>query len=180
MSVARCGDLRMRDIAHLTLHAILIGAGATLLTDLWTLARQRLLGIAAPEFRLVGRWFAHMIDGRFHHDSIAAAAPRRAERAIGWTAHYLTGVAFASILLAICGIDWAHRPTLGPALMVGLGSVAAPFLLMQPAMGAGIAASRMPHPNAARWRSIVMHAVFGLALYAAAWMMTFVEHANRA
>jgi hypothetical protein len=169
----------VKDIAHLTLHAILIGAGATLLTDLWTLVRRRLFGIAAPDFRLVGRWLSYMINGRFHHDSIAAATPRRGEGAIGWTAHYLIGIAFASILPAIWGIEWVRHPTLGPALIVGVGSVAAPFLLMQPAMGAGIAANRTPHPNTARWRSVVMHAVFGLALYAAAWMLNFVEYVNR-
>ena len=51
-----------------------------------------------------------------------------------------------------------------PALTVGIGSVAAPFLLMQPAMGAGIAASRTPRPSAARMRSLVTHGVFGVGL----------------
>ena len=45
--------------------------------------------------------------------------------------------------------------------------MAAPFLLMQPGMGAGIAASRTPRPAAARLHSLVMHAMFGLGLYAA-------------
>ena len=61
------------------------------------------------------------------------------------------------------------RPTLGPALAVGIGTVAAPFFLMQPGMGAGIAASRTPRPNAARLQSLLTHAVFGLGLYVAAW-----------
>jgi hypothetical protein len=39
---------------------------------------------------------------------------------------------------------------------------------MQPAMGAGIAASRTPRPAAARIHSLVMHAVFGLGLFLAA------------
>ena len=51
--------------------------------------------------------------------------------------------------------------------MVGIGSVAAPFLLMQPGMGAGIAASRTPRPAVARVRSLITHAVFGIGLYAA-------------
>jgi hypothetical protein len=46
--------------------------------------------------------------------------------------------------------------------------VAAPFLLLQPALGAGIAASRTPRPNVARRRSLVTHLVFGLGLYLAA------------
>jgi hypothetical protein len=47
--------------------------------------------------------------------------------------------------------------------------VAAPFFLMQPGMGAGIAASRTRRPAAARFQSLVTHGVFGLGLYAAGW-----------
>ncbi|KGV25467.1 hypothetical protein X894_2639 [Burkholderia pseudomallei MSHR4462] len=89
------------------------------------------------------------------------------ERAIGWAAHYLIGVAFAALLLALRGVGWAGEPTLAPALAVGIGSVAAPLFVMQPAMGAGIAASRTPRPGAARFHSIVAHAVFGAGLYGA-------------
>ena len=45
--------------------------------------------------------------------------------------------------------------------------VAAPFLLMQPGMGAGIAASRMPSPASARLQSLITHTVFGCGLYVA-------------
>lgn len=148
---------------------ILTGTGATMVMDLWALARRRLLATPLPDYGLVGRWLAHMPRGRFRHDSIKAAPPVRGERFVGWTAHYLTGIAFAAILLAIGGADWARQPTPGLALAVGIGTVAAPFLLMQPGMGAGIAANRTPRPAAARIQSLVTHAVFGLGLYAAAW-----------
>ena len=58
----------------------------------------------------------------------------------------------------------------GPAAQLGLGTVVAPFLVMQPAMGAGVAASRTPNPAAARLQSLVTHAVFGLGLYAGGWL----------
>jgi hypothetical protein len=151
-------------------YAILIGAGATAVTDLWAAARKHLSGVAAPDYGLVGRWLAHMTRGRFRHEKISASPPVRGERAIGWIAHYAIGIAFASILLAIFGLDWARHPTIIPALIVGISSVAAPFLLMQPGMGAGIAASRTPDPSVARMRSILTHTVFGLGLYVAAWL----------
>ena len=47
-------------------------------------------------------------------------------------------------------------------------TVVAPFFILQPAMGAGIAASRAPHPNAARLRSILTHTVYGIGLYLSA------------
>jgi hypothetical protein len=147
---------------------LLIGAGATALIDLWAIARKRVFGVASPDYGLVGRWLAHMaLNGRFRHDPIAAAPAVRDERLIGWTAHYVTGIAFAAALTGIWGSAWIHQPTPGPALLVGIGTVAAPFLLMQPGMGAGIAACRAPRPAAARLQSLVTHAIFGLGLYAA-------------
>ena len=73
--------------------------------------------------------------------------------------------------LVLVGLIVVHhertlRATLGPALLVGIGTVAAPFLLMQPGMGAGIAASRTRRPGAARMQSLVTHTIFGLGLSA--------------
>jgi Protein of unknown function (DUF2938) len=155
--------------------ALFIGAGATLTTDLWAIARGRLFGVPAPDWGLVGRWLGHMARGRFRHERIATAEPVRGERVIGWTAHYLIGIAFAGGLLAICGLAWARQPTLAPALAFGIATVAAPFLLMQPGMGAGIAASRTPRPNSARLQSLVTHAVFGLGLYAAGLVLKLLS-----
>jgi len=148
---------------------VFIGIGATAIIDLWSIVRQALLGIAPPNYRLVGRWLAHMTRGRFHHPSIVAAAPVRGELIVGWTAHYLTGIAYAALLVGIWGMAWAREPTIGPALVIGIGTVAAPFLLMQPGMGAGIAASKTPNPATARLQSLIMHTIFGLGLYATGW-----------
>lgn len=152
---------------------VLTGAGATVLLDLWAIARKAVLGISLPNYGLVGRWLAHLGRGRIRHESIAASAPVRGERLIGWTAHYLTGVAFAAILLGLWGVAWLRHPTIGPALIVGIGTVVVPFLVTQPAMGAGVAASRTPRPLAARVQSVVTHGIFGLGLFASAWVARF-------
>jgi hypothetical protein len=150
---------------------VLAGIGATALTDLWAIARKPVFGVPPPNYAMVGRWLAHMPHGRFRHASIVAAAPMPGEAAIGWTAHYLIGVGFACLLLLFAGAGWFTAPTPGPALAVGIATVAAPFLLLQPGMGAGIAASRMPRPNSARLQSLLMHAVFGLGLFAVAYAL---------
>ena len=159
----------------MTFDIILIGTGATALLDLWSAARTKLTGAPGPDYALVGRWLAYLRRGQFFHAAIARAAPVRGERLIGWGAHYLIGIAFAAILILGWGADWARAPTLVPALIVGIGSVAAPFLLMQPGMGAGIAARRTPDPGAARIRSLTTHAVFGLGLYASGWAVRLIE-----
>jgi hypothetical protein len=151
---------------------LVIGVGATALLDLWSIGRRTLFGVPAPDYALVGRWLAHMPRGRFRHDSIAASSPVHHEGLIGWTAHYAIGVVFAAVLPVLWGTGWICRPTIGPAMIVGIGSVVAPFLLMQPGMGAGIAASRTPRPAVARVRSFANHAIFGLGLYGAAWLVS--------
>jgi hypothetical protein len=164
----------MDTISDYATYAAIIGAGATAATDLWAIARKRLLGAPPPNFALVGRWIAYFPRGRFRHDSIAASPPVEGERLIGWFAHYAIGMTFAAMLLATWGVEWVRHPSLAPALAVGIATVAAPFLLMQPGMGAGVAASRTPRPAAARVQSLVTHTVFGLGLYAAGWAANFL------
>ena len=154
--------------------SILVGCGATALVDAWALLRKRLFNIPLPDFGILGRWLGHMPRGKFRHAAIAAADPVRGERLIGWIAHYIIGISFAALLLAVWGLEWMRAPTLVPALIVGVGTVVAPFFIMQPAMGAGIAASRTPRPGEARLHSFLTHVVFGVALYLAGWIVSRV------
>lgn len=76
--------------------------------------------------------------------------------------------------IAVGGVEWLRDPRLLPALAMGVATVAAPWLLMQPAMGAGIAAARTPAPARNRARSLVNHAVFGLGLYLTALLLAWL------
>lgn len=158
----------MGHVLAFVVSAAVIGGGATLFMDLWLQLQNRLLRAQPLDYALFGRWIGHLPRGRFRHESIAAAAPVHGEAVLGWCAHYAIGIAFAALLLAVAGPDWARSPTPGPALLLGLSTVAAPFLVLQPAMGAGIAASKTPHPNRMRARGLLTHLAFGVGLYAAA------------
>ncbi|KVU83892.1 hypothetical protein BGV56_28955 [Burkholderia ubonensis] len=164
----------MNDTANTLLHLLLTGAGGTLVMDLWALFRRRAFGTPSLDYALVGRWLGHMASGRFRHASIVAAAPVRHERPLGWLAHYAIGIAFAGLPVALAGTQWISAPTLLPALAAGIGSVAAPFFVMQPAFGFGIAAARTPRPSVARRRSLVTHLSYGLGLYVAAQVLTLM------
>jgi hypothetical protein len=162
-------------VADFVLSAIWIGVGATALADLWAWMLNRVAGVPSANWGLVGRWFAYFPRGRFVHESIAKAEPVRGEAVVGWTAHYVIGVAYAALLLAIFGMDWAERPTVLPPVILSLVLLVAPFFVMQPGMGAGIAASKTPNPNAARLRSVMTHTVFGLGLYGSAWLASRIQ-----
>lgn len=150
------------------LFILLIGIGATITMDLWSIVRKTLLGVPHPNYSMVGRWVIYMPYGKFYHNPIAESSPMRGEHIIGWVLHYLIGIAFAALLVGLWGDSWIHNPTIAPAFAIGIATVSAPFLLMQPGMGAGIAASRIPKPNLARLHSLITHAIFGIGLYLSA------------
>lgn len=150
------------------LGSIVIGVGATALFDLWVQAVARATGQPPPQWRLPGRWFAHAARGRVFHDSISGAAPVAGETAIGWAGHYIVGILWGALLLAITGTDWLVTPTLGPALLVGIVTISAGWFLMSPGMGNGIANARAPEPMRARLMGLAAHAVFGLGLWLSA------------
>lgn len=156
------------------MRAVLIGAGATAVMDLWAAVLRR-LGVPSLDFAMLGRWLGHLPEGQLAHAAIAQAAPVRGERALGWAAHYAIGITFASLLLAMVGLDWAHAPRLAPAMAVGLVTVAAPLLVLQPALGAGLASRKTPRPVFNALKSVATHAVFGAGLYLAAWATARVE-----
>ncbi|BAN47510.1 DUF2938 domain-containing protein [Metapseudomonas resinovorans] len=159
-------------LGEMIFRVILVGVGATLATDIWAWLRRRLFGVPSLDYALVGRWLGHMGRGRFSHEAIGRAAPIAGERVLGWAFHYATGVVFAALLVALAGQGWLCRPSLLPAMLFGAATVAAPLLLMQPAFGMGLAASRTPQPGKARLRSLVTHLVFGAGLFVAAWAAT--------
>jgi len=160
----------MSTLSHVV-QAAAIGAGATLVMDAWLAALAR-MGVRTLDFALVGRWIGHLARGTVAHEAIARAAPVPHERALGWLAHYGIGVAFGLLLVGAAGADWLATPTVLPALAVGIGTVVAPLLVVQPAMGAGFLASRTPSPLRSCMRSVATHAVFGLGLYLAAVLLS--------
>ena len=151
---------------------VFVGVGATLIMDLWAFFLKRAFAIPSLNYCLVGRWLAHMSEGRFAHQGIGQSEPSFLECHVGWVAHYLIGVAFAAALVAITSPAWLLEPAIIPAVLFGL--VAVPFLFMQPSFGLGVAASKTPNPKQARVRSLMAHASFGVGLYIAAMALSFI------
>jgi hypothetical protein len=164
----------MNPILELSVRALVMGIAAAALMDAWGFLLRRGFGVTTLDYALLGRWIGHVPKGRLFHERIASAEPIPGERPLGWLAHYAIGVAFAALLLAVAGLDWARSPTIWPAMAVGLGTIIAPWFLMQPGMGAGVAGSRTADPTATRLRNLATHAVYGAGLYATAVALTRV------
>jgi hypothetical protein len=154
----------MSERIEFILRALTIGVGATLVMDGWALLLRQ-FGIPSLNFAFLGRWIGHLPEGRWMHERIANAAPVKGELLIGWCAHYSIGVTFAALLLSTFGLSWARSPSVLPALLIGVVTVLAPLLILQPALGAGIASSKTPTPLFNSMKSVVTHTIYGLGLY---------------
>ncbi|MTI86427.1 MAG: DUF2938 domain-containing protein [Balneolaceae bacterium] len=164
----------MGEWLEFAIYAVLIGTGATILMDCWAIFLKRGLGIKSLDYCMLGRWIGHLSHRRFLHNNISQSGKVDSECLIGWTAHYAIGITFSFLLLVIWGLSWAEQPTLLPALIIGIVTVVAPFFLLQPGMGAGVAASKTPQPNISRLLSIAAHTAYGIGLYLSALFLTLL------
>ena len=155
------------------LQTVFVGIGATVVMDFW-LILLRHLGVPTLNYAFIGRWVGHLFQGRFMHESIGKSATVQGELALGWLTHYAVGITFAMLLVGLQGTQWVLTPTLRPAIAVGAFTVLLPLLVMQPAMGAGVASSKTATPIQNCLRSLANHTVFGLGLYLSAALMAAV------
>lgn len=147
------------------LRALAMGVIATVVIDVWATFANRTLGWPRTNWRMVGRWIGHMPEGQFTHRSIATSPPISHELVVGWAFHYVVGCLYAAIYLIYIDAVHAGEPTVLSAVLFGLVTVLSPWLLMQPGLGLGICASRAPRPNLVRLQNLIIHIIFGLALY---------------
>lgn len=148
---------------------VITGIGATLVMDVWSWCQKHLLRIPPLNYALVGRWILSLAGGKFFHHTIISTPRMPGELLAGWVFHYLTGILFAFIPLLLNGAAWFSEPSLAAGLLTGLLTLLAPFMILQPALGFGIAASRTPRPWRARLLSLLTHMAYGFGLYLTAF-----------
>lgn len=111
--------------------------------------------------------------GKIQHQSIAQSPEIRHEYLLGWIAHYSVGVIFSFSFILMVGQNWLAQPQFPSALSFSVITVLIPFLIMQPAMGLGIAASKTPQPFINRIKSLINHSIFGGGLFLTAELFNF-------
>lgn len=153
---------------QLFLTITLIGIGATIILDLWALFLNKVFGIPITNWAMVGRWIGHLPSGKLVQKNLGKVQSLPYELALGWLAHYLIGVSYILVLIAFEGKVWLSQPTIFPPLIISWFLLVAPFFIMMPCMGAGIAGANTPNPIKTRLISIAGHTVFGLGIYVSA------------
>jgi hypothetical protein len=149
--------------------SVVMGLIATVAIDVWAVILKRGVGLPVADWALVGRWFGHLARGTVAHPAIARAPRIRHELALGWTAHYLIGVVYGLAYVTLVAVR-SGAPSLASACLFGLITLVAPWLILQPGMGAGVFARRAPRPGMTRGVNFSVHLLFGTALYLA-WLL---------
>lgn len=147
-----------------TLKTIIVGIGATASVDFFTF----ILGHFTHKghgILYVGRWVAYTFKGTFFHDNIIASPVVKNEMLIGWIAHYTIGILFAFSLLLLFGKKWLQTPNFLAAMIIGNLTLFFPLCILQPAMGFGVAFSKLPQAGILLIKIISIHIVYGLGLY---------------
>jgi hypothetical protein len=155
----------VNNLAIYLISVVVLGLGAPFTFDVWGQLVKLAFKFAPSNICLVGRWILYMPHGTFKHAGIASSPPKRTECTVGWLAHYLIGISFASVFVALTGLGWLQHPTPAPAVAFGIVSSAAPFFIMQPLFGLGLASAKASNPTLARLRTLMNHAAFGAGLY---------------
>ena len=153
------------DTAMSAIEIVIVGVVATTIMDLYQQVIRMVSGLARTNWALVGRWIALMPRGRFMHDTIADAPAVGGEDGIGWLFHYLIGIVFAGVYLIIVYGPMASEPNIVNGLVFGLVTLVFPWLVLQPALGFGVCAVKLPNRSTVRTQNFASHLVFGAALY---------------
>lgn len=155
---------------HLASQILLAGVVATLIQDSWTFLLKTVTGRSPGDWALIGRWLAWMPRGVFVHRPITATPAVPGEAAIGWIFHYAVGIIYAALYLLIMELGIGSGATPISAVVFALVLLAAPWFVMQPALGLGFMAAQAPNPATVRAINVSVHAWFGIGLYLGAWL----------
>jgi len=145
--------------------ACVSGLFATVVLDLWQRLVHAVAGIPPANWAFVGRWFAYIPRGRLVHRPIADTPHVEGELALGWTLHYLIGLAygFAYVGLLVYGLD--RQPSLLNGFVFGLCSVVIPWFILQPGLGIGVMGRLAPKPAVPMLNALANHIIYGIALF---------------
>ncbi len=146
------------------LEMIASGLMATIFLDLWQRVLHAATGLPVANWALVGRWFVNAFRGKLFHTSIAAAPTQANEFAIGWTGHYLVGIAYGFVYVPLMRGVFGIEPSLVNGLVFGAASVVVPWFFFMPAMGSGVLGRNTPKPGLACVQSLASHVAFGAGL----------------
>ncbi len=151
---------------------LVTGVLSTAALDVWVNVVHKVTGVVPTNWGRVGRWLLGIPLGQWVLRGDSTSAPSGAEKALGWTFHYVTGVAYSALILLLWGTAFVHAPSIMPVFIVGvLISTLAGMMILMPGLGAGLMGRKLPNQGVMILYVIIAHAVYALGLYGAALLI---------
>ncbi|CAI3933296.1 unnamed protein product [Commensalibacter communis] len=155
----------------LIIDGIIIGIGATIVLDIWDVIFGSLPGQSRANWAPIGRWVWNLKDGKLFNDTIDELTPYKHELALGWIFHYAVGIIYGVIFALYGGYEWFANPTFLPVWIWGIITLGAGWFILQPGLGLGFAASKLPNAWTVRVLGLVAHTFFAVGMYATALLL---------
>lgn len=148
----------------LIIQSILIGTLTTLFMDGIAWLREKIFQIKPLNYAFVGRWVLSWKDKKYFHENIVTSPTKKHEALWGWCIHYLIGIFWVFLYLVLNNL-YSFDDIFLSILIFSLSTTLVPFLIMQPALGFGLFASKTPSPLVSIKNSLIIHTFFGFGMY---------------
>jgi hypothetical protein len=165
MNVAGRADGRLVEIARSSMAAGILATAAmdAAMVAAAVLDRQRFASEHLDP-RIIGRWAAGLLQGRWRHDDITAESPVRGELLLGMATHYAIGTALTTAWLAAGG----RRAGIGGAVGYGVATSVLPLFVLFPSLGYGPLGRRSGEGGRLFGAMLTGHVAFGFGIGACA------------
>ncbi|MBI1452908.1 MULTISPECIES: DUF2938 family protein [Acinetobacter] len=144
--------------------SIFIGIISTAFMDVIAWILRALFKISPMNYAFIGRWFLSWKDRKFSHNTIVQSPSKKGETICGWGIHYLTGVIWTLIYLVLNKFYVFNYSFISVFIFAVLTTFVS-FTMIQPALGFGFFAKKMPNQMMSIQNSLVAHIAFGCGLY---------------
>jgi hypothetical protein len=158
------GEVGLRHYVRVMLVILCVGVFATLSMDAWNAVLDMTDGITL-DWHLMGRWVLDWFSGDMIMRHIQTSPSHAHDGAMGWVAHYATGVVYAYLYFILVISLFHKRNTWLHAVFFSFCFMLMPFLLYQPAVGMGYFGDLTAHPDKVRIVTLSFHAAFGTGLF---------------
>ncbi len=148
---------------------LVTGILSTVALDIWVTLVEKVIGLPATNWGMVGRWLCGISRGQWVLSNSGPSTPSAAEKTLGWAFHYVVGTSYSVLIVLVWGVEFIHAPTVMPVVMVGVViSTLAGLMILMPGLGAGFMGRKLPNQGVMFAYVVVAHVVYALALYGVA------------
>jgi hypothetical protein len=152
-----------------------VGLFATFCMDLWGVILNLTFHIPRPSYEPIGRFLLSLFDLKTYFSDLSPTHMFLLKNSLGWVTHITIGLIDAALYMIFIFKILKSKPHFLTSLFFAWAMIFMPFLIEQPALGMGVAASHSLHPDLARFMTLSYHTAFGIGLYVGSLIFEYIS-----